>query len=48
MAGKVNHRRTYESKCVSRLKVLAESKGIIVHGTRWGDPGNGPQLLRPY
>lgn len=39
MTIKVNHRRTYEVKCVSRLKVLAESKGIIVHGTRWGTLG---------
>lgn len=39
MTIKVNHRRTYEAKCVSRLKVLAESKGIIVHGTRWGTLG---------
>ena len=39
MAGKVNHRMTYEDKCVSRLKALAESRGIIVHGTRWGTLG---------
>ncbi len=36
---KVNRRRTYEVKCVSRLKVLAESMGIIVHGTQWGTLG---------
>lgn len=39
MAVKVNHLSTYEAKCVSRLKVLAESKGIIVHETRWGTMG---------
>ena len=39
MAGKVNHRMTYEDKCVSRLKALAESRGIIVHGTLWGTLG---------
>lgn len=48
MAVKVDRLRTYEAKCVYRLKALAESKGIIVHGTRWGDLGNGPQLLCPY
>lgn len=36
---KVNRCRTYEVKCVSRLKALAESKGIIVHGTQWGTRG---------
>lgn len=36
---KVNRRRTYEVKCVSRLKVMAESMDIIVHGTRWGTRG---------
>lgn len=36
---KVNRRRTYEAKCVSRLKVLAESMGIIIHETRWGTMG---------
>lgn len=40
MAVKVNTRRVYETKCVYRLKALAESKGIIVHGTRWGTLGN--------
>lgn len=39
MAVKVNHLSTYEAKCVSRLKALAESKGIIVHETRWGTLG---------
>ena len=39
MAGKVNQRSTYEAKCVSRLKALAESRGIIVHGTLWGTMG---------
>ena len=50
MAGKVNHCRTYEAKCVSRLKALAESKGIIVHGTRWGTLGtdrSGLILIEP-
>lgn len=36
---KVNRRLTYEVKCVSRLKALAESKGIIIHETRWGTLG---------
>lgn len=36
---KVNRLRTYEVKCVSRLKALAESLGIIVHETRWGTLG---------
>lgn len=36
---KVNHLSTYEVKCVSRLKALAESKGIIIHETRWGTLG---------
>ena len=36
---KVNCCRTYEVKCVSRLKSLAESMDIIVHGTRWGTLG---------
>lgn len=40
MAVKVNRRRTYEAKCVYRLKALAESNGIQVHGTRWGTLGN--------
>lgn len=48
MAVKVNHLSTYEAKCVSRLKALAESRSIIIHETHWGDPGNGPQLLCPY
>ena len=39
MAVKVNHLSTYEVKCVSRLKALAESKGIIIHETRWGTLG---------
>lgn len=39
MAVKVNRRLTYEVKCVSRLKALAESNGIIVHGTQWGTRG---------
>lgn len=39
MAVKVNHLSTYEAKCVSRLKALAESRGIIVHETRWGTLG---------
>ena len=39
MAVKVNRRRTYEAKCVYRLKALAESKGIQVHCTRWGTLG---------
>lgn len=39
MAVKVNTRRAYETKCVTRLKGLAESKGIPVHGTRWGTLG---------
>ena len=39
MAVKVNHRRPYEAKCVSRLKALAESRDIIVHGTLWGTLG---------
>lgn len=39
MAVKVNRRRTYEVKCVSRLKARAESKGIIIHETRWGTLG---------
>lgn len=33
---KVNRRRTYEVKFMSRLKVLAESMDIIIHETRWG------------
>lgn len=36
MAVKVNTRRAYERKCVARLRGLAESKGVVVHGTRWG------------
>lgn len=36
---KVNRRRTYEVKCVTRLNGLAESMGIIVHETRWGTLG---------
>ena len=36
---KVNRRLTYDVKCVSRLKALAESKGIIIHETRWGTLG---------
>ena len=36
---KVNRRRTYEVKCVSRLKALAESMDIIIHETRWGTLG---------
>lgn len=40
MAVKVNARRTYEARCVTRLKGLAESRGIPVHGTRWGTLGN--------
>ncbi len=36
---KVNRRRTYEVKCVSRLKELAESMDIIIHETRWGTLG---------
>ena len=39
MDGKVNQRSAYEVKCVSRLKALAESRGIIVHGTLWGTMG---------
>lgn len=39
MAVKVNHLSTYEVKCVSRLKELAESKGTIIHETRWGTLG---------
>lgn len=39
MAVKVNHLSTYEAKCVSRLKALAESRGIQVHETRWGTMG---------
>lgn len=39
MTVKANTRRAYETKCVSRLKGLAESKGIPVHGTRWGTLG---------
>lgn len=40
MAIKVNARRTYEARCVSRIKGLAESRGILIHGTRWGTLGN--------
>lgn len=29
----------YERKCVARLKGLAESQGVVVHGTRWGTLG---------
>ena len=29
----------YELKCVARLKGLAESQGVVVHGTRWGTLG---------
>ena len=39
MAVKANTRRAYERKCVTRLKGLAESRGIPVHGTRWGTLG---------
>ena len=36
---KVNRHRTYEVKCVSRLKSLAESMDIIIHETHWGTLG---------